>query len=426
MQARINSLGIELENELHRHSKIFEQLQNHPRKKVNPNVSSRVVKMDETFERINSIRDLIGISRIANISGMDRLGVPNYSSYVPDNQSGQITVFGGKGTSALEAKIGAIMESVERVCATHDFNRVFFNKLKNIHKGIRVLDPRDLIIHDEAQFLLDKLLDWVLAWELQSGEAVLIPACAAYHLYRGEFKLFEDTSVGLASGNTYLEAILHGLLEVLERDSLSIAQISGNAPLVNLNSLPKELMDFVENVTNRNIELQIRYLPNEYRVPAFYAIGIDKEVSNVRYINAGIAAHPNPTIAIRQAVLEVCHSRGVITTGAREDLDQIDISVPYEEYLRSVLYMFIDDRIDFDSIGDFPVFDDLWDEFNETKRRLLTAGFFDLVFYDLTNPQYGVPVVRVIIPGMENWCYDRERIGTRVINHFDTRHLEGR
>ena len=54
----------------------------------------------------------------------------------------------------------------------------------------------------------------------------------------------------------------------------------------------------------------------------------------------------------------------------------------------------------------------------ETSMKLLKkAGFEDVLFVDLTKPEIEIPVVRVIIPGMEVYSVDRDRVGKRLAKH---------
>ena len=59
----------------------------------------------------------IGITRLANITGLDRVGIPAYSAVVPRSQD-ILSVYNGKGVSDLAAKVSAAMEALERVVAT--------------------------------------------------------------------------------------------------------------------------------------------------------------------------------------------------------------------------------------------------------------------------------------------------------------------
>jgi YcaO-like protein with predicted kinase domain len=51
----------------------------------------------------------------------------------------------------------------------------------------------------------------------------------------------------------------------------------------------------------------------------------------------------------------------------------------------------------------------------ETSLKLLEkTGLKDVLFVDLTREEIEVPVVRVIIPGLEVYSVDTERVGKRL------------
>ena len=83
------------------------------RKKWNNNGTSRIQPVEETLEKVNPLVKEIGITRIADITDMDRLRIPNYSAVLPGTED-YIWVYSGKGPTKNHAKASVIMESIER------------------------------------------------------------------------------------------------------------------------------------------------------------------------------------------------------------------------------------------------------------------------------------------------------------------------
>src|SRR5262245_28669260 len=77
----------------------------------NGNVTSRVRSSEDTFKQTSPVCDIIGITRIADITYMDKLYIPNYSAFLPGTED-TIWVYGGKGHSKINAKTSALMESI--------------------------------------------------------------------------------------------------------------------------------------------------------------------------------------------------------------------------------------------------------------------------------------------------------------------------
>ncbi|MDW6058523.1 hypothetical protein SAZ11_11140 [Streptomyces sp. FXJ1.4098] len=80
-------------------------------KKVHFDGTHRVRHPEETWTLINGLRDRFGITRVADVTGLDTLGVPVVMAVRPAAKT--LTVSQGKGASLLLARVSAVMESVE-------------------------------------------------------------------------------------------------------------------------------------------------------------------------------------------------------------------------------------------------------------------------------------------------------------------------
>jgi len=121
------------------------------------------------------------------------------------------------------------MEAIERYCS--EFRDEYATKLVErrvtpLLKGnFNVLYPQEMILSRMSNYQSDKEIDWIWGHDLSSDENILVPACAVYHPFQqdGVF-LFSTHTNGIAAGNTYEEAVIHGLAELIERDAWSIAR----------------------------------------------------------------------------------------------------------------------------------------------------------------------------------------------------------
>src|SRR5262245_13446443 len=73
----------------------------------------RTISAEKTWERIRPLLGRIGITRLADITGLDRVGIPTYSAVRPTHRRSSVTVTCGKGMRPIDAKVGAVMESLE-------------------------------------------------------------------------------------------------------------------------------------------------------------------------------------------------------------------------------------------------------------------------------------------------------------------------
>jgi ribosomal protein S12 methylthiotransferase accessory factor len=63
--------------------------------------------------------------------------------------------------------------------------------------------------------------------------------------------------------------------------------------------------------------------------------------------------------------------------------------------------------------------EDLLEDIKQSSGILQSHGYERLIVVDLTRPDVGLPTVRVIVPGMEAFCFDRTRKGPRLFRIQD-------
>ena len=73
----------------------------------------RIVSPQETLERVRPFMSALGITRIANVTGLDRLGIPVVMVCRPNSRS--IAVSQGKGLDLDSAKASGLMEALRRL-----------------------------------------------------------------------------------------------------------------------------------------------------------------------------------------------------------------------------------------------------------------------------------------------------------------------
>src|SRR5512133_467650 len=114
-------------------------------KKTYNNETQRAIPLDKTLARIEPLVPVAGITRVADITSLDRIGIPVFSCIRPTADDGAITVYNGKGATVEESRISAIMEGIERYSAEahdRDIRTALFQELKGREP---VIDPHDLI-----------------------------------------------------------------------------------------------------------------------------------------------------------------------------------------------------------------------------------------------------------------------------------------
>ena len=377
-----------------------------------------------------------GVTRVADITGLDRIGIPVFSSIRPSADGGAVSVYNGKGTTADEARVSAMMEAIERYSAEVGNRGELliedsYSKLSELN--VNVLNPKDLILPDyvNVKEVADLRIPWMKGYDLIQGEEIYVPGNAVFHPLPAQYdrvRLFRTNTNGLAGGNELEEAIFHGLAEVIERDAWSLVEITRNTgPIVQIEG-EGELPDLVDKFQNVDVSVLIRDITSEIRVPTFAAVSDDLMLKDPTLLTIGMGTHTNANVAIKRAVTEVAQSRLTQIHGAREDTVTAEMRrmMGYEWMRKQNKHWFeILEREQEQECEDHENIDndDFLDDIKYMTARLKAAGFERVIVVDLTRDEIGVPVVRVIVPGLEMYGIDGERIGRRC---RDARKKSGR
>lgn len=389
--------------------------------------SYREVAIEKTLAAAQQVAPQLGISRVTEVTYLDRISVPVFVAIRPDAQPGSLCVSAGKGMTADEARIGAYMEAIEMAWAEYSRTRP---PLQSIPCG-QVLDGAS-----RPEALLDFCPSWgqvldraadilvVPTDDIVTGERWLVPAETVFHPLPPELggvRYFGSGSNGLASGNTVLEATVHALAEVIERDVTSFHTARDASHLVQPESLPEPIAGLLAHVNEQGFELVVRALPNPFGLPCFMAVSFDRNQPEVTL--RGDGCHPVRSIALLRAVTETIQCRLSLIHGGRDDLSNVhrpfkslspeEKAEAYQKVLGGLLadpqpwrYSDLPDHAD--------LLGDLQGCLALLIARLYTVGFPRVLRFVYTPPDYPLQVVRVLVPGLECYSRDTNRIGPRL------------
>ncbi len=389
--------------------------------------TQRVYDEATTLEKAKDQIKKIGVTRIADITNLDRLGIPIFSSIRPSAAKGAISIYSGKGSTDQRARISAMMESFERCLAERPGLNAnieggisapaLVESYTKVIENFNVLDPKTLLL--PQPYIPQSLMEWVGAYDLMNNEEIFVSANAVYHPYDAPGqcqKLFLSNTNGLAAGNVIEEAILHGLLEVIERDAISTAQFTRNlGKEVVLTEEDGYLYELAKKFKDSEIELKVWLVPTDTGIPTVIAVTDDVKLKDSALLVMGAGSHLKPEIAVARAITEAAQSRVVQIQGAREDTDREGFirSVGYDRMKRLNGFWFEEgEKISLSEVQDLsrksPA--ENIDVILEKLRGLVEK----VLIVDLSREEIAVPVVRVIIPGFELFTIDRDRKGKRI------------
>ncbi len=445
---------------------------------------TRVKPISDTLAEIIPVTNKIGITRISDITYMDRLYIPNYSAVLPGTDD-LFWVYSGKGTTKLHAKAGALMEAIERYSSfgnTSDRNFVqgTYLHLSKIYN--KVLHPAEVVEPVNDRFSdKESILDFLVGFDLLNNEEVLVPAEIALYRYFPRdpaISVFSLTHTnGLASGNVLEEAVCHALCEVIERDAVSIADLCASCipynildkiweslkyghpearvacedrfiddssifAEIDISEIAKEfeaIKRLVRRFTSAGISLLIKNITQkEIGIPTFVAASVEWISHDYGYFAKGFGAHPDSRIALIRAITEASQTRAVNIHGARDDLKKISYKENDEIYKRKWQFMRTastskkhgnstcdknNNIIKFSEIQTFTN-DDILNDIKLIISRLKNAGIKRVIIVDLTNPEINIPVVRAIVPGLETFEVTKSVMGRRAKEHFKKMHRD--
>jgi ribosomal protein S12 methylthiotransferase accessory factor len=322
----------------------------------------------------------------------------------------------GKGIHSSQARASALSEALERYSGV-------FRGDEPVHRatyaalGDAAVHPNDCMLFSQAQyeqreawnqrerdfnwvpepFRADTEIDWTPVWSLTGDRLRFVPTAYCYYGYPvpTDHDLCRADSNGNAAGNTLEEAILQGFMEVVERDSVALWWYNhGRRPAVDLDSFSQPyfgaLRDYYRSLGR---ELWVLDLTHDFGIPSVASVSISEAEVHLDDLLLGFGAHFDPAIAICRALTEMNQFLPSAMAGRTLRVAEGDLG--------DVAFLSPDPRKGTRGRDDFSVVwnDDLLEDVLACVRIADERGLEVLVL-DQTRAEVGMPVVKVIVPGM--------------------------
>lgn len=275
---------------------------------------------EDTLRDVKPYFDEVGITRVADITGMDRIGIPVYACIRPDSKS--LAVDSGKGITREQAKCSAVMEGIER-WAQDEQGGAGIHGIALSNRAYR------FPLAKGANFNVTYNHRWYEAeyWKKDFvSDKVFVPYYCVKN-YERRLPLYEmcwqSGTNGLAAGNTRTEAILQGLYEIIERDAVSIWMEHGahtgdilridNETIID--DTLRAMMGLCEE--GAGVKVCIYNATSNIGVPVYVCLMVDMKADIGVY--KGYGANLDSNIAVQRAICEAAQSRAVFLSGARDD-----------------------------------------------------------------------------------------------------------
>lgn len=345
---------------------------------------------------------------------------------------------GGKGKTDMQAKASAIGEALERYSGLFQGDEP--RRLSTMAElGDAAIHPYDVLLfsqeqfdtrkewneeHDRYQFVPEPFdseleIEWSPLWSISENRFRYLPAAACWYGYNhhplvknGNLPAgfaFADSN-GCAAGNSKEEAVMQGLMELVERDSVACWWYSRcQRPEVNLSSFSDPyFQEMIDHYLSIGRKLWVLDVTNDLGIPSFVAVSyrLDNELEEITW---GCGCHIDPHIGILRALTEVNQFLAAFER----------LSSPSERYigfdpeavrwfktarLEEQSYMIPSTTLPAMNAEDYktPISNNIVEDLAWCIQQVNNQGI-DVLVQDQTRGDVELPVVRVIAPGLRHF-----------------------
>lgn len=346
----------------------------------------------------------------------------------------------GRAFAYEQALVSAIAEALERYAGMRPMGKRTVVRASRSELGDEALDPRLLGLPSEEQYSLpgfpymrysdDLVCNWVWGYSFLRQRPILVPESYAYyglHLWSKEAAFVYEISNGCALGGSREEAILHGMIEIAERDAFLMAWYA-RLPMPRID--PRSARDPQAGLMIERLHYLTGYnvhafnITLEHGIPCFWVMGVDEQQRpDTPRVVCAAGAHLHPEKALVNALQELAPIIEQTRARYAGELPRIremlsDSSKVTQMQDHSLLYSLPEafERLAFlydsprrqtfeQAFGSFyrtTPHTDLLDDLTDVMTRYLSSGI-DIIVVDQTAPEHtagGFRCVKVIMPGM--------------------------
>jgi oxazoline/thiazoline synthase len=338
---------------------------------------------------------------------------------------------GGKGRTPEQARISALAESIERYSGVFDGSEP---RLRSTFTALapHAIHPNDCAGYSARQYAArarqaagvhkarwvpepfreDVEIDWTPLWSLTTGETRYLPTACCYFGYDGSGPVFARAdSNGCAAGAVLEEAVLQGMLELIERDAVAIWWYNRlRRPGIDMDAFEDPYAGALrDHYRARSRDLWALDVTSDFGIPTIAALSrrVDGDAEDVIY---GFGAHLDPRVALSRALTELNQSLEAVPDPAgpppwrtyRGDEEAVrwwrtvrTAAAPYLSPDRGVRERRPADFADLSA-------DDVRDDVLGCVRAAAARGI-EVLMLDQTRPDVGIPVARVVAPGLRHF-----------------------
>jgi len=378
-----------------------------PAPKLHVGGTHRTATPRQTIERVAPFLPDMGVTRIANVTGLDYLDIPVVMVTRPNSRA--LAVAQGKGVDLDHAKASGVMETIETYHAERISLPLKLHSLDEIRRRHPVVDPAGLPTIPASRFHPHLPILWLEGYDLMSRQPVWVPYESVHVNYSRPLPqgtgCFASGSNGLSSGNHLLEAISSGICEVVERDCDALWMIAADADAEQRRLDLRSVTDatcrgILDKYDKARMTVEVCETTSDVGLAAFRCLirEADDNPHPRQGLFFGAGCHPSRRIALLRALTEAAQSRLTYISGSRDDIERRDYRRPDDTAPTGTK-----SKSPIRGFEAAPTYESssLNDDLAWELDHLRTIGIERVIVVDLTQEEFGIPIVRVIIPGLE-------------------------
>lgn len=357
----------------------------------------------ETRARITPVARALGVTRLADVTGLDRIGIPVFQAIRPLSLS--LSVSQGKGATADAARVSALMEAIElhhaETCTSDEQGVADADEARLW--GLMTQADRQVAPFDPA-----RSRGWVNGIDLLTGRRLRLP----HGLVSMDFTAIPDpdlwpNSNGLASGNTPAEARASALCEAIERDCharwLEHGLRARQASAIDPDSITDRLGRWlIGKVRRANLTLSLWDMTGAIGVAVIGCAITERGAARTVQLPPAMGAgcHPDASVALARALCEAAQTRAALIAGARDDIAPERYRAAGEQRFGFMLAMldFARPTRPWTAIPSH-CHDDADTDLSWLLDRCAAQAVGPVACVDLGRPDIGIDVVKLLVPG---------------------------
>jgi ribosomal protein S12 methylthiotransferase accessory factor len=279
---------------------------------------------EHLFRSIASICGRVNITRVGDVTGLDRIGLPVVQAVRPDAMS-EVTSL-GRGKSLAEAAVGALMEALERF-----FSETIPQERLCLATADELIAPdyfENLVVPQRRSDWRGATIPWILGLDVVTGKVQPVPLELVHTCYTEPPPIYDGifvrTTTGLACHRTAYEAFFHGLFECIERDAIARAfETHGFFDRMRIEpfGLGVEVEQLMGRASKQNVSVALWHASSPAKVPVVWCQTIETGAGEpiLAVPTEGYAAGPTIEVAAYTAIFEALAARAGAISGTRDD-----------------------------------------------------------------------------------------------------------